>query len=165
MIGRVKLARRVQRVAESHGYRISFKLAYRIVSAAKQTKTPVHRLCALVEKESGFEFIYGHDLGGAFPGERVTRRNYRKLQQYLREGRPVANGVGYSQVTYPAFVLEDDALWRPKHNLRWGAKHLTSLTKEHGYERGLNAYNGDPSGQYGRDLRLLCGSWANSLRP
>lgn len=163
MIARVRFARRLRKLAQARGYGPSFKLCYRIVAAARGTNTPVHRLAALVEKESGYEFIFGHDAGGLYPGKRVTRAKYRALQGTLRSGWG-ANGVGYVQVTYPAYILEDDALWRPKHNLRWGAKHLTSLIDEHGYEGGLNAYNGDPSGQYGRDLKLLCGAYANGLR-
>lgn len=164
MIGRVRLARKLRKLAQARGYPPSFKLCYRIVAAAKDTHTPVYRLAALVEKESGYEFVFGHDLGGAFPGERVTREKYRRLQHLLREGQPVANGVGYVQVTYPGFILEDGALWRPKHNLRWGARYLQSLIDEHGYAFGLNAYNGDESGQYGRDLKLLIGAYANGLR-
>jgi hypothetical protein len=164
MIERVRLARRLYKLTRKHGFSPSLRLCYRIVAAARDTGTPVHRLAALVEKESGYVFCFGHDLGGAFPGEKVTRRKYRRLQQLLREGKPVANGVGYVQVTYPDYILEDDALWRPKHNLRWGAEQLQSLISSYGYERGLNAYNGDPSGQYGRDLRYLCGAYANGLR-
>jgi hypothetical protein len=165
MIERVRLARRLRKVAQARGYNPSFKLCYRIVAAARDTKTPVSRLAALVEKESGYEFIFGADLGGAFPHERVTRRKYRDLQELLRKGYSVANGVGYVQVTYPAFVTGDNALWRPKHNLRWGARHLQELIDAgHSYESSLNEYNGDPSGQYGRDLRLLIGAYANGLR-
>jgi hypothetical protein len=164
VIRRLHIARRLRRVAQARGHNPSLKLCYRIVAAAHDTHTPVYRLAALVEKESAFIFQFGHDLGGAFPGERVTRSKYRRLQSLLREGKPVANGVGYVQATYPGFILEDDALWRPKHNLRWGARHLSGLIDEHGYEAGLNDYNGDPTGQYGRDLRLLIGAYANALR-
>jgi hypothetical protein len=161
MIARVKLARRLRKVAQARGYNPSFKLCYRIVAAARDTNTPVYRLAALVEKESGYEFVFGHDLGGAFPGERVTRRKYRILQELLRKGYSVANGVGYVQVTYPPFVTEDNALWRPKHNLRWGARHLQELIDADGYLGGLTAYNG--ASEYGYALRDLIGAYGNSL--
>jgi hypothetical protein len=162
---RLGLARRLKRVANARGCHPSLKLCYRIVAAAQDTRTPVHRLAALVEKESGYQFIWGHDAGGWFPGERVTRRNYHQLRDHFMRGDwSGANGAGYVQVTYPQFIIDDPALWRPKHNLRWGARQLRSLIAEHGYESGLNAYNGDPTGQYGRDLRTLIGAYANGLR-
>lgn len=161
MIARVRLARRLRNLAQARGYRPSFRLCYRIVAAAKDTGTPVYRLAALVEKESGYQFIFGHDAGGLYPGRRVTRHKYRVLQRALRAGYG-ANGVGYTQVTYPTFILEDDALWRPKHNLRWGAKHLQELIDAGGYLQGLAAYNG--AIEYGYELRALIGAYANGLR-
>lgn len=149
---RLRLARKLRKVARQRGSRPSLRLCYRIVAAAKDTKTPVYRLAALVEKESGFQFIFGHDAGGWFPGERVTRRKYHQLRKHLSSSWSGANGVGYVQATYPPFIVDDPALWRPKHNLRFGAKLLDSLINEHGLEPGMNAYNGDPSGMYGRDL-------------
>jgi hypothetical protein len=163
-IGRLRLARRLQRAARSRGYRPSLRLCYRIVAAARDTKTPIRRLAALVEKESAFKFVFGHDAGGWFPGQRVTRRKYRKLRNHLRKDWSGANGVGYVQATYPAFITNDPGLWRPKHNLRWGAKQLASLIDAHGLEAGMNAYNGDPTGAYGRDLAARSRAYAQALR-
>jgi hypothetical protein len=161
---RVRLARKLHGAARRHGYRPSLKLCYRIVAAAEDTKTPIYRLAALVEKESGFKFIFGHDAGGWFPGQRVTRRKYRQLREHLRSTWSGANGIGYVQATYPPFIVEDPALWRPKHNLRFGAKLLESLIHDHGLEPGMNSYNGDPSGAYGRDLLHRSQEYAKALR-
>jgi hypothetical protein len=161
---RVRLARRLRKAARRRGGRPSLRLCYRIVAAAKDTKTPIYRLAALVEKESGFAFIFGHDVGGWFPGERVTRRKYRQLREHLRSSWSGANGVGYIQVTYPPFIVDDPALWRPKHNLRFGAKQLDALINLHGLVPGMNSYNGDPSGMYGRDLLRRSQEFAKALR-
>jgi len=164
MIGRLRLARKLRGTARSRGCRPSLKLCYRIVAAARDTDTRVARLAALVEKESGYEFVFGHDAGGLFPGERVTRRKYRELAARLRSTWSGANGVGYVQATYPPFITGDSSLWRPKHNLRWGAKQLDSLIRSDGYSDGLNAYNGDPTGEYGHDLALRIAAYTSALR-
>ena len=159
-------------VARRHGFDPSIRLCYRIVAAAEDTDTPLHRLSALVEKETGFRHIFGCDAGSILCHRRVTRRRYRKLQRHVRAGG-VSNGVSYVQVTYGGFLLgeasvnygiDGDALWRPKANLRWGAKHLNALINQHGRLGGYNAYNGDPTGQYGRDLAALALAWESGLR-
>jgi len=155
---RIRIAVKLKRVAERRGFRCSFKLAYRIVAAAEDTHTPVAVLAGLVEKESAYQFIFGHDAGGLYPGERVTRWRYESLRNTLKAGHGGANGVGYVQVTYPPFIIGDGSLWRPKHNLRWGARNLN-------YESAasLNAYNGDPTGIYGHSLLAIIGEYRNAL--
>lgn len=164
MIGRIRLARRLQRAARRRGYHPSLRLCYRIVAAARDTRTPVARLAALVEKESGYKFIFGHDAGGLFPGERVTRSKYQQLVAHLRTTWSGANGVGYVQATYPPFLFDNPGLWRSKKNLRWGAGQLASLIRADGAEAGMNAYNGDPTGAYGRDLAVRVSAYASALR-
>lgn len=147
---RARIARALRSVARARGYRISFKLAYRIVAAANAQRLTGPDLFALVEQETGFKFIFGHDIGGLFAGQRVTRSLYRQLQDHLRATHgPGANGVGFVQATYWSFIVNDDGLWKPKHNLRWGAEYQHRLIAEDGREAGFNAYNGDPTGQYG----------------
>lgn len=163
-MSRIAKARKLHKAIEARGNECPFYLAYRIVRACEDTRTPVPRLAALVEKESGFKMIFGHDAGGLFPGERVTRRKYRALQNSLRAGAGGANGVGLIQATYPPFIEEDDDLWREKHNLRWGAELLDSLIRSSGREQGMNNFNGDPTGAYGRDLSLRVTQYTAALR-
>lgn len=149
---RVRIARALRSVARARGYRPSWKLAFRITAAANDKRLSAPGMWALVEQETGFKFIFGHDLGGLFPGAKVTRRLYRQLQAHLRSTHGSgANGVGYVQATYWSFIVNENGLWRPKRNLRWGAEYQrTLIVQEGGQQAGYNAYNGDPSGAYGR---------------
>jgi hypothetical protein len=163
--GRLRTARKLKRIAESRGYSPSLRLCYRIVAAAQDTGSRVTRLAALVEKESAYQHVFGHDAGGWFPGQRVTRRKYRKLRRHFKEEDwSGANGVSYVQVTYPQFILDDPSLWRPKKNLRWGAEYLESLVARAYTTENLNEYNGDPTGAYGRDLAIRIAAYADSFR-
>lgn len=163
--GRLRVARKLKQTAERRGYSPSLRLCYRIVSAAQDTGSRLSRLAALVEKESAFVHCFGHDAGGWFPGERVTRRKYRKLRRHFKESWSGANGVSYVQVTYPQFILDDPSLWRPKKNLRWGAEYIETLCRAHGYSaESLNVYNGDPTGAYGVDLAHRVAAYATSFR-
>lgn len=147
---RARIARALRAVARARGYRISFKLAYRIVAAANDQRVSGPVLFALVEQETGYKAIFGHDIGGLFAGQKVTKKLYRQLQGHLKATHgPGANGVSYVQATYWSFITNDDDLWKPKHNLRWGAEYQRRLMDEDGRQAGMNAYNGDPSGAYG----------------
>lgn len=148
---RARVARALRGVSRDRGYRIPFRLAYRIVAAANAERLSAPSMFALVEQETAFQFIFGHDLGGLFAGAKVTKKLYRQLQGHLRSTHGSgANGVGYVQATYWSFIVNDDDLWMPKHNLRWGAEYQHRLIVEDGRDVGFNAYNGDPSGAYGR---------------
>lgn len=171
---KLRLARKVQRIG-SRNLGVSgpsIREAYRTVAAADATNTPLYRLCAMVEKETAWRHIFGCDAGSILCHENVTRARYRRLQEHVRGGG-VSNGVSYVQVTYGGFLLgeasvnygiDGDALWRPKYNLRWGALHLNHLVRTLGRDSGYNAYNGDPTGAYGRDLQARATAWYNALR-
>lgn len=149
--------------------RITPRLAYRIVASAERTGTLLHRLCALVEKESSGKPIFGCDDGSILCHERVTEARYRRLQRHVRRGG-ISNGVLYTQPTFGGFLLGSNYgidgrdLWQPKPNLDFGAAHLDHLIDTEGKEAGYNAYNGDPTGAYGRDLRTRAAAWEVALR-
>jgi hypothetical protein len=146
MVRRARRARALQRTAHRRGFRPSFRLCYRICAAANDAKVHDWMLMALVEQESAFQFIFGHDVGGPFPGHKVTRALYRRLVAHVRAGG-TSNGVGFVQATWGPELVEHPGLWKPKANLRWGANFQKELGTD---ETGLNDYNGDPSGGYGR---------------
>lgn len=146
MIRRARRARAVRRTARARGYRPSFRLCYRICAAANAENFHDYYLAALVEQESAYQFIFGHDAGGPFPGLKVTHALYKQLLEHIKAGG-TSNGVGYVQATWGPELLAHPGLWKPKVNLRWGGHFQKALgTDEHGF----NAYNGDPSGGYGR---------------
>jgi hypothetical protein len=164
MTERARTAWKLYRFARKRGHSPSFRLCYRIVDAARDTGTSAAVLAATVEKESGFRHIFGHDAGGWFAGKPVTEARYKDLRNHLRADWSGANGVGYVQVTYPPFITADGTLWKPKANLRWGARHLADLLEGKGsLASKLNAYNGDPTGQYGRDLAAIVRAYRLAL--
>lgn len=143
---RARRARAIRATARERGYRPSFRLCYRICAAAHDKELRDYHLAALVEQESAFRFIFGHDVGGPFPGQKVTRDLYRQLVEHVRAGG-TSNGVGYVQATWGPELEQRPGLWKPKVNLRWGAH----FQKELGVNQdGFNRYNGDPTGGYGR---------------
>lgn len=150
---RLTQAERGRSKARQRGYSISLRLAYRIVAAADDIgRVGVPLGFALVETETGFKHIFGHDAEGLFPGQRVTRTRFRVLREHLRETWSGANGVGLTQITWPPFVIAHGRLWRPKVNLRVGFAILRDYMESKGREEGVNAYNGDPTGAYGRKV-------------
>lgn len=146
MIRRARRARAIRKTARVRGYRPSFRLCYRICAAANAEDFRDYYLVALVEQESAFQFIFGHDVGGPFPGQKVTKKLYRKLVEIVRRGG-TSNGVGFVQATWGPALEESPGLWKPKANLRWGARFQKGLGTD---QSGFNAYNGDPTGGYGR---------------
>lgn len=98
---------------------------------------------ALVEQESGFKHIFGHDVGGLFPGLPVTRSRYRRLRAHLKAtGGSGANGVGYTQITYYAFILEHPGLWKKRANIYFGMSLIAEVIHAYGERKGLAVYNG-----------------------
>lgn len=127
-------------------YGVPVRTARAIKHAARRVGTADDIAFALVEQESDFEHIFGHDPGGLFPGKYVTRRRYRKLQASLRSGGGGANGVGLTQPTYPPYILDHDGLWRKRANVAFGLTVLKSLHREYGtWREALAVYNGGPS--------------------
>src|SRR5688572_18605607 len=118
-----ELGRKIFKVAVARGFgaNITKREAYRIGAASIDTDTPPARNAALVEKESAFENVFGHDAGSILHGLRVTRPRFFRLLAHIAKGG-ISNGVGYVQVTWPGFLKNSLRVWRPKFNLRWGFK-------------------------------------------
>lgn len=151
MLRRARRARAIRATARSRGFRPSFRLCYRICAAANKERIHDFELAALVEQESAFRFVFGHDVGGPFPGQKVTEVRYHELVAHVRAGG-TSNGVGYVQATWGPELVEHPGLWKPKANLRWGAR----FQKGFGFDTdGLNRYNGDPTGAYGRARAVI----------
>lgn len=156
---RVRRARAIRSTARARGYRPSFRLCYRICAAANDEDFRDYNLAALVEQESGYRFVFGHDVGGAFPGARVTKKLYRQLVEIIRVGG-TSNGVGYVQATWGPELLKHPGLWKPKVNLRWGARFQNDLGTD---QKGFNSYNGDPTGSYGRQRVIIVAAYREGM--
>lgn len=125
--------------------RAGAKHSLRIIWEARAAGIPVSLAFALVEQESGFRNVFGHDLGGLFPGQPVTRRRVKALLEHVRAGGG-SNGVGLTQLTYPPFIRQAEACGGahcPKYQLRVGFGVMRNLLREHDRKRdAYAAYNG-----------------------
>jgi hypothetical protein len=142
-----------------------------IVREAQRSKLPVALVCAVIEKETTFANVYGHDKvanpvksppGGVLA---VTAENY---QRYLahRRARQGCQGVGPMQLTSSGLQDRADALgggWQPAINIRVGCEYLASLIKAHGTKAGIQAYNGAPGDGYATSVLALQAKWEQRL--
>lgn len=125
---------------------LSLTVAVMIALAARKYKVRYALAFAMFQQESNFEAIYGHDAGGLFPGQRVTRENYRRFRAFVvaNEGRG-ANGVGLGQVTFWTYIRDHTGLWKRRVQVYLATSILASLVRSFGEEKGTGAYNGGPT--------------------
>lgn len=160
------------RIIDQHGGR---GYGHLIVWAHRKTGLAIAMVAALVEQETGFRHVYGHDpvrnpVKSPPGGYRaVTRKNYRAYKRYRRMGLGM-QGVGLTQLTY--YTLQDEAdrhggCWQYRANILVGCQHLKALIGAHGEAAGCAAYNGSgPAAQaYSRSLRAKRDRWRRRLAP
>src|SRR4029077_6747808 len=107
---------RAARVAARYG--VPFRTGLKVARAAKAEGLGNAIAFALVEQESGFRHVFGHDTT-FLAGLPVTRERYRSLVARVRAGG-TSNGVGFTQITYLGYLLQQPKLWRKGKNLRFG---------------------------------------------
>lgn len=111
---------------------------------------------AMVLKESNYTNVFGHDAGGWYKGERVTRRKYRRLRKHLKEsGGQGANGVGPTQITYYTYIVDHPGLWKVRANIYFGIDIFADYVHRLGERMGAGSYNGgeaNPQQDYAADL-------------
>lgn len=136
MVRDIALARK----AKKHGARF----ALRIIWEARRANLPISLGFALVEQESAFRNVFGHDPGGPFPGETVTRARVAELLDHVARGG-TSNGVGLTQLTWPPLIKEANrqgGAHTPKAQLRVAFGHLAALIAVYGRRDGIRRYNG-----------------------
>ena len=131
------------RRAKRHGARYSL----RIILEARRAGIPISLGFALVEQESNFTNVFGHDASGNHQGAGVvTREKYRAYRRKRGDrGQGGMQGVGPVQLTW--YELQDKAdklggCWIPRHNIRVGFEQLALLIRTHGKREGIARYNG-----------------------
>jgi hypothetical protein len=139
-----------------------------VVEEAKRAGVPLHFVLAMLEKETGIpqRNIFGcdHGPGNAFCHENVTAARVAALR---RSG--LANGVGWTQLTFPPFVAEADRLGgadKPRFQMRVGFKVLKeNIDRERSAQQGFRAYNGSGADaeKYGREAIAIARRWKRTL--
>jgi hypothetical protein len=139
--------------AKRHGA----KYALRIVLEARRAGIPVSLGFAIVEQETGFRNVFGHDPTIFIGAGVVTKQKY--LAYRKQRGRTRMQGVGPAQLTWWAYQDEADALggcWVPKHNICVGMKVLAGLIAVWGREAGIARYNGSGPAASRYAQQVLC---------
>lgn len=130
--------------AKRHGARHVVKT----IEEARAAGIPLSWAFALVEQESGFRNVFGHDRGSILHGQHVTAARVRRLLHHIDRGG-ISNGVGLTQLTWPPLLREADrngGAHKPRVQLRYGLRHLAE-TARGDLDRGAWRYNGDPGYQ------------------
>jgi soluble lytic murein transglycosylase-like protein len=142
-----------------------------IVREAKRHRLPVSLVCALVEQESGFRNVFGHDRvvnpiksppNGVLE---VTKERYEEYLRHRRRGEG-AQGVGPAQLTSPHLQDRADELggcWKPAANIRVGCEYLADRIERFGRARGVQAYNGAAGDAYATSVFALQRKWRRRL--
>lgn len=149
--------------AKRHGANYSL----RIVREARRAGIPISLGFALVEQESGFRNVFGHDPTIFVGAGKVTRKKYlqyRLARDASAPRRRLMQGVGPTQLTWFEFQDAADKLggcWKPACNIRFAFRHLAELMKEKGEAGGIAAYNGSgPAAQrYAVQVRAKQRKW------
>lgn len=148
---------KLARVARKHGA----KSALRTLYECRRNDVPFSWGLAMIEQESFWRNIFGcdHGPGRAFCHEKVTNAKIREL---LATG--LANGVGYTQLTSPAYVQQ-------AHSRRGGAASVKNqivvgvkvLAEKTGGDMSKAwRYNGDPV--YQRQIEPRAERWHRRFR-
>lgn len=151
----VELAHKIHGIIEHdfHGDSVATNL----VKAARHSGLRVSMGCALVEDESGFKNVFGHDPTIFSGGGRVTRVRYLAYKA-LRKATGKMQGVGYVQLTWYEYQDEADKLggcWKAYPNMLVGFRALAANIQAHGEHAGIAAYNGSgPAAEKYADLLI-----------
>lgn len=156
-------ARRAAQIAIRNGWpqKVAYIVAYAAAVTPGISQATAFALCQL---ESGGKNIFGHDVGGPFPGLRVTKGRFRRLVDWVRNGG-ISNGVGLFQITYGGYLLAHPSLWKPLANAKFGLGLFANYLRQYGsIEKAYAVFNGGPdygpvSLQRGRELTVLARVW------
>lgn len=151
--------------ARSHGAH----WALTIIREARRAGLPISLGFALVEQESNFRNVFGHDpVRNPSPkGGRVTRLRYLRYRRWRRQGLGM-QGVGPCQLTWWATQDAADRIggcWKPECNIRVAFQTLAAQIRAHGYSLGCARYNGSgpAAARYSRELRAKASRWHRVL--
>ncbi len=132
---------KLARLAKRHGADYSL----RIIWEARRAGISISLAFALVEQESGFRNVFGHDpVKNPVKGGKVTKKRYLEYRRYRKLGLGM-QGVGLTQPTWYTYQDAADRLggcWVPKNQLRVCFRVLGGLIRQHGYAKGIERYNG-----------------------
>jgi hypothetical protein len=141
-----------------------------IIAASREFSVPVALICAVLERETHFTNVFGHDAvrnpvkSPPNANRPVTEALYRQYLGFRRQGLG-CQGVGPMQLT--SAFLQDAAdkrggTWKPGPNIHVGVAYLATCIRQGGGVRGgLTRYNG--SSAYADAVAPLYARWQQTL--
>jgi hypothetical protein len=139
-----------------------------ILVESKRAGLPFALALALVEQESGFQNIFGCDIGPRdtppYCHQPVTRDRVKALIAHV-QGGGISNGVGLTQLTSIDLILQAEAEGGAQNvgpQCLVGFRHLHGLIERHGEEIGIGAYNGgegNPQLGFAKSVLALRDKW------
>jgi hypothetical protein len=142
-----------------------------VVHEAKRSGLSVSLVCAVLEQETHFRNVFGHDkvrnpIKSPPKGLlEVTEERYKEYLKHRHRGEG-AQGVGPMQLTSPSLQDRADKLggcWKPAANIRVGCEYLAERIKARGLHAGVQAYNGAPGDDYAKSVFALQAKWKARL--
>jgi hypothetical protein len=142
-----------------------------VVQEAKRSDLSVSLVCAVLEQETHFRNVFGHDkvrnpIKSPPKGLlEVTEERYKEYLEHRHRGEG-AQGVGPMQLTSPSLQDRADKLggcWKPAANIRVGCEYLAERIKARGLHAGVQAYNGAPGDDYATSVFALQAKWKARL--
>ena len=141
-----------------------------IIEEARRADLPISLGFALIEQESGFANVFGHDPTIFAGAGTVTKAKYQRYRRARgSHGQGGMQGVGPAQLTYWSFQDRADdrgGCWVARHNIRVGFELLAALVKRHGKRKGLAIYNGgsaNPNYAYADQVLARQRKWHDRL--
>jgi hypothetical protein len=153
--------------AGRHGCRPG--LARVIIHRAREHGVPLCLAFALIEHESGFQKVFGHDPTTYAGAGLVTEAKYLAYRTVRRtSGNRLMQGVGEAQLTWWETQDQADALggcWTADANVRVALLTLAARIHEHGEAAGIARYNGagPAAAAYSRQVRAAARAWHRRL--
>lgn len=121
------------------------KYALRIVRQARKSGLGISLGFALINMESDFSNVFGHDDSIYSGAGGVTRSKYANYKRQRGTPGRRMQGVGPAQLTWWEFQDMADlrgGCWIPSHNISLAFDHLAHLIVVNGKRAGIKAYNG-----------------------
>lgn len=148
-----------------------------VLECAKKAGVKLSLGIGLLEQEASREGkiglnVWGNDRapnGGTsdWGWNEVTESNYRQYKERRGPtGEGGRQGVGPTQLTWHTLQDAADRLggcWKPANSILVGFTHLKSLIDEHGYEVGVERYNGVGRVEYSESVREKASRWHDIL--
>jgi hypothetical protein len=175
-VGQAQLAARIRDHIRKLGG--DAEIADELLAASRKANLPLADACALIEVESTFRNVYGHDQvrnpiksppNGVL---RVTAANYREYKRHRRNGEG-SQGVGYGQLTAKEFQDRADkagGCHKAGPNLVTSFRILREHQQSFGRDEGIAAYNTGPGARkskqgraYSAKVRGAAAAWAKRL--